>query len=52
MITSFRLGYLSPILQFATGWRGGLENNSPQGERGNLLLIFYLLVDQEPIFHW
>jgi len=43
----FSLGYLSPIYNLQ--WDGkGLEQLSP-GERGNLLLIFYLLVDQDDI---
>src|SRR5271156_1142313 len=43
----FSLGYLSPIYNLR--WDGkGLEQLSP-GERGNLLLIFYLLVDQDDI---
>jgi len=43
----FSLGYLSPIYNLK--WNGrGLEQHSP-GERGNLLLIFYLLVDQDDI---
>ncbi len=43
----FSLGFLSPIYNLR--WDGkGLEQLSP-GERGNLLLIFYLLVDQEDI---
>ncbi len=43
----FSLGYLSPIYNLK--WDGrGLEQHSP-GERGNLLLIFYLLVDQDDI---
>lgn len=43
----FSLGYLSPIYRLA--WEGkGLEQLSP-GERGNLLLIFYLLVDRDDI---
>lgn len=43
----YSLGYLSPI--YSLRWDGkGLEQLSP-GERGNLLLIFYLLVDQDDI---
>jgi len=43
----FLLGYLSPIYNLQ--WDGeGLEQLSPS-ERGNLLLIFYLLVDQDDI---
>jgi ABC-type lipoprotein export system ATPase subunit len=43
----FSFGYLSPIYQLT--WEGkGLEQLSP-GERGNLLLIFYLLVDRDDI---
>lgn len=43
----FSLGYLSPIYRLT--WEGkGLEQLSP-GERGNLLLIFYLLVDRDDI---
>lgn len=43
----FSLGFLSPIYNLQ--WEGkGLEQLSP-GERGNLLLIFYLLVDQDDI---
>jgi hypothetical protein len=43
----FSLGFLSPI--YSLRWdRKGLEQLSP-GERGNLLLIFYLLVDQDDI---
>jgi ABC-type lipoprotein export system ATPase subunit len=43
----FSLGFLSPIYNLR--WDGkGLEQLSP-GERGNLLLIFYLLVDQDDI---
>jgi predicted ATP-dependent endonuclease of OLD family len=43
----FSLGYLSPIYRLT--WDGkGLEQLSP-GERGNLLLIFYLLVDRDDI---
>jgi len=43
----FSLSYLSPIYNLR--WDGkGLEQLSP-GERGNLLLIFYLLVDQDDI---
>ncbi len=43
----FSLGFLSPIYNLQ--WDGkGLEQLSP-GERGNLLLIFYLLVDQDDI---
>ena len=41
------LGFLSPIYRLT--WEGkGLEQLSP-GERGNLLLIFYLLVDRDDI---
>lgn len=41
----FSLGYLSPVYNLQ--WDGkGLEQLSP-GERGNLLLIFYLLVDKD-----
>jgi hypothetical protein len=44
---TFSLGYLSPIYRLT--WEGkGLEQLSP-GERGNLLLIFYLLVDRDDI---
>ena len=43
----FSLGYLSPIYNLR--WDGKtLEQLSP-GERGNLLLIFYLLVDRKDI---
>lgn len=43
----YSLGFLSPIYNLL--WDGkGLEQLSP-GERGNLLLIFYLLVDQDDI---
>jgi AAA domain, putative AbiEii toxin, Type IV TA system len=43
----FAFGYLSPIYRLT--WEGkGLEQLSP-GERGNLLLIFYLLVDRDDI---
>lgn len=43
----FSFNYLSPIYRLA--WEGkGLEQLSP-GERGNLLLIFYLLVDRDDI---
>lgn len=43
----FSLEFLSPIYNLQ--WdRKGLEQLSP-GERGNLLLIFYLLVDQDDI---
>lgn len=43
----FSLGFLSPIYNLQ--WDGkGVEQLSP-GERGNLLLIFYLLVDQDDI---
>lgn len=43
----FSLGFLSPIYNLQ--WDGkGLEQLSP-GERGTLLLIFYLLVDQDDI---
>jgi ABC-type cobalamin/Fe3+-siderophores transport system ATPase subunit len=43
----YSLGFLSPIYNLQ--WEGkGLEQLSP-GERGNLLLIFYLLVDQDDI---
>ena len=43
----FALGYISPIYRLS--WDGkGLEQLSP-GERGNLLLIFYLLVDRDEI---
>lgn len=43
----YSLGFLSPIYKLQ--WDGkGLEQLSP-GERGNLLLIFYLLVDQDDI---
>lgn len=43
----FSLGFLSPVYNLQ--WDGkGLEQLSP-GERGNLLLIFYLLVDQDDI---
>jgi energy-coupling factor transporter ATP-binding protein EcfA2 len=43
----FSLGYLAPIYRLT--WDGkGLEQLSP-GERGNLLLIFYLLVDRDDI---
>lgn len=43
----YSLGFLSPIYNLR--WDGkGLEQLSP-GERGNLLLIFYLLVDQDDI---
>lgn len=43
----FSLRYLSPIYRLT--WDGkGLEQLSP-GERGNLLLIFYLLVDRDDI---
>src|SRR4029079_13121042 len=43
----FSLGFLSPIYNLQ--WDGkGLEQLSP-GERGNLLLIFYLLVEQDNI---
>jgi hypothetical protein len=43
----FSLTFLSPIYNLR--WDGkGLEQLSP-GERGNLLLIFYLLVDQDDI---
>jgi ABC-type lipoprotein export system ATPase subunit len=43
----YAIGYLSPIYRLA--WEGkGLEQLSP-GERGNLLLIFYLLVDRDDI---
>lgn len=44
---AFSLGFLSPIYNLQ--WDGkGLEQLSP-GERGNLLLIFYLLVDRDDI---
>ena len=44
---AYSLGFLSPIYNLQ--WDGkGLEQLSP-GERGNLLLIFYLLVDQDDI---
>lgn len=44
---AFSLGFLSPI--YSLHWDGkGLEQLSP-GERGNLLLIFYLLVDRDDI---
>lgn len=43
----YSLDFLSPIYNLQ--WDGkGLEQLSP-GERGNLLLIFYLLVDQDDI---
>ena len=43
----FSFEYLSPIYRLT--WAGkGLEQLSP-GERGNLLLIFYLLVDRDDI---
>ncbi|MEZ6016073.1 MAG: hypothetical protein R3F49_13215 [Planctomycetota bacterium] len=43
----YSLGFLSPIYNLR--WDGkGLEQLSP-GERGNLLLIFYLLVDRNDI---
>ena len=43
----FSFEYLSPIYRLT--WEGkGLEQLSP-GERGNLLLIFYLLVDRDDI---
>lgn len=43
----FSFDYLSPIYRLT--WEGkGLEQLSP-GERGNLLLIFYLLVDRDDI---
>ena len=43
----YSLGFLTPIYNLR--WDGkGLEQLSP-GERGNLLLIFYLLVDQDDI---
>jgi len=43
----FSLRYLSPIYRLT--WEGkGLEQLSP-GERGNLLLLFYLLVDQDDL---
>lgn len=43
----FSIEYLSPIYRLT--WEGkGLEQLSP-GERGNLLLIFYLLVDRDDI---
>lgn len=43
----FSFDYLQPI--YSLNWAGkGLEQLSP-GERGNLLLIFYLLIDQEQI---
>ena len=43
----FSFGYLSPIYKLT--WDGkGLEQLSP-GERGNLLLIFYLLVARDDI---
>jgi hypothetical protein len=43
----FALDYLAPIYRLT--WDGkGLEQLSP-GERGNLLLIFYLLVDRDDI---
>jgi len=43
----YSLGFLSPIYNLR--WDGkGLEQLSP-GERGSLLLIFYLLVDQNDI---
>jgi ABC-type lipoprotein export system ATPase subunit len=43
----FAFEYLSPIYRLT--WEGkGLEQLSP-GERGNLLLIFYLLVDRDSI---
>jgi ABC-type lipoprotein export system ATPase subunit len=43
----FSLIYISPI--YRLNWDGkGLEQLSP-GERGNLLLIFYLLVDRDDI---
>lgn len=43
----YSFGYLSPIYRLT--WEGkGLEQLSP-GERGNLLLIFYLLVDRDDI---
>lgn len=43
----FSFGYLSPIYRL-TWDKKGLEQLSP-GERGNLLLIFYLLVDRDDI---
>jgi ABC-type lipoprotein export system ATPase subunit len=43
----FSLGFLSPIYNLRWDAKG-LEQLSP-GERGNLLLIFYLLVDQDDI---
>jgi ABC-type lipoprotein export system ATPase subunit len=43
----FSLGFLSPIYNLRWDDKG-LEQLSP-GERGNLLLIFYLLVDQNDI---
>jgi ABC-type lipoprotein export system ATPase subunit len=43
----FSLGYLSPIYNLRWDKRA-LEQLSP-GERGNLLLIFYLLVDRDDI---
>jgi hypothetical protein len=43
----FRFDYLAPIYRLT--WDGkGIEQLSP-GERGNLLLIFYLLVDRDDI---
>ena len=43
----FSFGYVTPIYRLT--WDGkGLEQLSP-GERGNLLLIFYLLVDRDDI---
>jgi hypothetical protein len=43
----YSLGFLSPVYNLR--WDGkGLEQLSP-GERGNLLLIYYLLVDQDDI---
>lgn len=43
----FSLGFLSPIYKLQWDEKG-LEQLSP-GERGNLLLMFYLLVDQDDI---
>jgi ABC-type lipoprotein export system ATPase subunit len=43
----YSMDYLSPIYRLTWGGRG-LEQLSP-GERGNLLLVFYLLIDQHDI---
>ena len=40
----YGLGYLAP--EFEIGWAGKKLDHLSPGEKGNLLLIFYLLVDQ------